>query len=175
MKKIQLFGITLLMVLCGAAFVGCGSKAPEGFPEVHPFTVKVVDGSKPIEGVIVRFNVAQGSSQGSIRISGKTDSSGVAVLSTGLKTYSKPGVPVGEYRVRCEKEPLAEHWKTPEERSQMSKPEKDAYLDEWLAKCAELPREVPKIWNDYDKTPLTASVAVGGGQVTFDVEGKAND
>ena len=85
------------------------------------------------------------------------------------------GAPAGDYRVQVEKEPLAEHWKTPEEQSKMSKPEKDAYLDEWLAKCAELPREVPKIWNDYDKTPLTATVPAGGGEVTFDVEGKAEN
>ncbi len=170
MKRVQILCLAAFVSL-SLVFVGCGKKKPDGFPDVQPFTVKVVDGSKPIEGALVRFN----GDVGSLAISGKTDSSGVAVISTGLKGYSAKGVPVGDYRVQVEKEPLAEHWKTPEEQSQMSKPEKDKYLDEWLAKCAELPREVPKVWNSYDDTPLKATVSAGGGEVTFDVEGKAEN
>lgn len=170
MKRVQILCLTALVSFSLVCF-GCGKKKPDGFPEVQPFTVKVVDGSKPIEGALIRLVV----SNGNYRVDGKTDASGVAVLSTGLQGYSAKGAPAGDYRVQIEKEPLAEHWKTPEEQAQMSKPEKDAYLDEWLAKCAELPREVPKIWNDYDKTPLTATVPAGGGEVTFDVEGKAEN
>ena len=170
MKHVQLLCLAALVSLSLVCF-GCGKKKPDGFPEVQPFTVKVVDGSKPIEGAIIRF-IGDG---GSIAIHGQTDATGVAVMTTGLQGYTAKGVPAGNYRVQVEKEPLAEHWKTPEEQSQMSKPEKDKYLDEWLAKCAELPREVPKIWNSYDNTPLTATVSAGGGEVTYDVEGKAEN
>lgn len=170
MKRVQILCLTALVSLSLVCF-GCGKKKPDGFPDVQPFTVKVVDGSKPIEGAFVQFICTQGS----LAISGKTDSTGVAVISTFLQGYRAQGAPVGDYRVQVEKKPLAEHWKTPEEQSLMSKPEKDAYIDEWLAKCAELPREVPDVWSSFDNTPLTATVSAGGGEVTYDVEGKAEN
>ena len=169
MKHMRLLSVALVATLC-LALNGCGKKKPADMPETVPFTVTVVDGSTPIEGALVFFIHDK-----NFNVTAKTDSKGVATMSTVLQGYTAKGAPTGDYRVRIEKEPLAEHWKTPQERSQMSKPEQDAYLDEWLAKCAELPREVPKIWNDFDKTPLTCNVPAGGGNVTFDVEGKANN
>lgn len=168
MKRIHL-NLLLLAVLC-VVVNGCGPKKPADFPEIYPFTVKVVDGETPIEGVQVYFLYDKNPI-----VAGKTDAKGIATISTTVQKYTENGAPAGEYRVQCTKDPLAEHWKTPEEQSQMSKPERDAYLNEWIDKCSELPREIPKIWGDFDKTPLTATVSTGGGEVTFDVEGKAND
>ncbi len=168
MKHLQFF--SLLSLLLFVALAGCGQKKPADFPEVQPFTVKVVDGDKPIEGVQVLFIYDKNPV-----ISGLTDSKGVATITTMLQKFTAKGAPAGDYKIQCTKEPIVDHWKTPEEQAQMSKSEKDAYIDEWLAKCAEQPREIPKIWSDYDKTPLTASVPVGGGEVTFDVDGKATN
>jgi len=153
-------------LMCAA--VGCGPKAPADMPKTVPFKVKVVDGSKGIAGARVLFLSEQ-----KAVVSAITDSNGVAEITTSLQGYTAKGAPSGEYRVQIVKERLAEHWKTDEERAKMDKPEKDAYLDEWLEKCNEIPREVPAIWEDFDKTPLTASVPAEGGEVTFDVEGKA--
>ena len=49
------------------------------------------------------------------------------------------------------------------------------YQKEWQAKCDELPREIPIIWKNFDKTPLTAKVTTQGGEVVFDVEGRAEE
>jgi len=167
MKLRQLLCLAVGVALTCAA-VGCGPKPPADMPKTVPFKVKVVDGTKAIAGARVFFIHDQKGS-----VSGITDASGVAEITTMLQNYTAKGAPAGEYRVQVVKERLAEHWKTPEEQSKMSKPEKDAYIDEWLAKCNEIPRETPAIWEDFDKTPLKATVPAEGGEVTFDVEGKA--
>lgn len=162
----------LLVVISGSAIVGCGPKKPDGFPDVVPFKVKVVDGSTSIAGVDVFFI-----GEGNAVISGITDSTGVAEIRTKLSSspYSAVGVPVGSYRVQCTKDPKVEHWKTPQEIAMMSIEEQGAYTQEYQEKCDALPREIPKFWSSFDKTPLTAEVASGGGEVTFDVEGKADE
>lgn len=172
MKNSFLVSLVLAAVVC-SGLVGCGPKKPDGFPEVLPFKVTVVDGSKPIEGVAVFFI----SENNNAVVAGMTDSSGVAVMKTsvGSSAYSANGAPAGEYRVTCTKDPLAEHWKTAQERAEMSIEEQGAYNTEWQAKCEALPREIPKIWSNFDKTPLTASVSASSSEVTYDVEGKAND
>lgn len=164
--KIQKFAVSIIF-LCFLS--GCGPKEPADFPQLQPFKVKIVDGDKPIEGVLVQFLYDKNP-----LVSAMTDSHGIAVITTTYQKYTKVGAPVGEYRVKCTKDPLADHWKTEEEREKMSKEEEDAYLNEWIAKCAELPREIPEVWSNFDKTPLTVSVQEGGGEVTFDVDGHAN-
>jgi hypothetical protein len=160
----------LVAVLVGVVFTGCKGKRPDGMPELVPFKVKVVDGSTPIADVAVFF-IADGNTV----TSATTDASGVAEMTTTLQNYTEKGAPVGEYRVQCTKDPLAEHWKTAQERAMMSIEEQGAYNTEWQAKCEALPREIPKVWSNFDKTPLKASVPAGGGEVTFDVEGRANE
>lgn len=159
-------------MVCGTCLVGCGPKKPEGFPEVAPFTVKIVDGSTPIADVAILFI-----GNGNAVIQGMTDVNGVAEIQTRLGNgdYMEKGAPAGEYRVQCTKDPMVEHWKTAQERAEMSIEEQGAYNDEWQKKCDALPREIPKIWGNFDKTPLKVEVPAGGGEVTFDVEGKANE
>jgi len=146
------------------AAIGCGKAAPEGMPATVPFTVKVVDGGKGIADVQIQLinEKAQGS------IAGKTDGSGVAKIKTTFKNFTADGAPTGEYRIRCIKDPLAEHWKTSEERAAMTIGEQAEYDAEYQEKCDALPREVPKVLGDYDNTPLTANVS-DGGEVVVDV------
>lgn len=169
MRRYQLFSLLFLSIL-SVVISGCGKKKPADFPEVLPFTVKVVDGSTPIEGVQVFFIY-----DGNPVVSGLTNAQGIAEITTMYQKYTAKGAPAGEYKVQLSKEPLAEHWKSPEEQMQMTKEEKDAYLNEWLTKCKALPREIPANWGNYDKTPLTASVSIDSKEITFDVEGKANN
>lgn len=154
-------------VLGGAALVGCGKAAPDGFPETQPFTVKVVDGGKGIEGVQV--TLAHADPKGVGAVAGTTNSSGVAKMTTTFKNFTADGAPAGEYRVQCVKDPVVDHWKTDAEMSAMSPGERTAYFEEWKAKCDEQPREVPKALGNYDATPLTATVAAGGGELVVDV------
>ena len=168
LKKFALsaFGALLLE----SAFVGCGPKVPADMPTLYPVTVKVVDGNKGIQGVNVVFLYEQNPV-----ITGETDSNGVAEMKTTLGNYTAKGVPEGSFRVTCAKDPTVEHWKTAQERAEMSPGEAGDYMKEWQAKCDALPREIPKVWKDFDKTPLKAEVASPGGEFVFDVEGKAND
>lgn len=154
-------------VVC-ASLVGCGPKKPADMPETVPFKVSVVDGSTPIADVRILFIHS-----GNTVITGTTNALGVAEMSTTLQNYTAPGAPLGEYRVTCTKDPMVDHWKTADERAKMDPGEAGAYQKEWEAKCAELPREIPIIWKNFDKTPLKANVT-GAGELTFDVEGKAN-
>lgn len=153
----------LAFAVCFAA-VGCGKKAPEGMPETVPFKVKVTNGGKGIADV--QIELVNPKIQGSI--AGSTNSSGVAEIKTTFKNFTANGAPVGEYRVRLKKDPLAEHWKTNDEILAMGVGERAEYYDEYNAKCEELPREVPKILGDYDGTPLTTTVS-DGGEAEFDV------
>lgn len=171
MRNKVLLSLVLAAVAC-SGLVGCGPKKPDGFPEVVPFKVIVVDGSTPIQDVAVFFI----SEKSNAVVAGTTDASGVAVMKTrvGNNAYVADGAPAGEYRVTCTKDPLAPHWKTAQERAEMSIEEQGVYNKEWQAKCEELPREIPKIWSDFDKTPLKASVSASSSEVTYDVEGKAS-
>ncbi len=165
MKKRSWFFVAALAAVLGASSVGCGPKAPADMPETHPFKVKVVNGSEPIADVDVFFIATSGN----VTINGKTDKNGVAEISSTLQSYTQKGAPTGEYKITCTKDPKPEHWKTDEERGQMSMEESNAYHAEYEAKRAEMPREIPKIWQDFDKTPLSATVSAGGGEVVFDV------
>jgi len=161
MNRISVLQRLLLVASIGALAVGCGKTAPEGMPATVPFTVKVVDGSKGIADVqvVLESETAIGS------VAGTTNSSGVAVIKTTYKNFTANGAPTGEYKVRCIKDPVVDHWKTQDEISAMDLGERQAYFDEWKAKCDELPREVPLILNDFDNCPCKTTVADGGEYV----------
>ena len=109
MIKLRRLGFCSVL-LSGAALVGCGKAAPDGFPETQPFTVKVVDGGKGIEGVQV--TLAHSDPKGVGAVAGTTNSSGVAKMTTTFKNFTADGAPAGEYRVQCVKDPVVDHWKT---------------------------------------------------------------
>lgn len=157
--------------VCGVSLTGCGPKRPADMPETVPFKVTVVDGSTPIADVDVFFI----NTNGNAVITGRTNAQGVAEMQTSLLDYTEKGAPAGEYRVTCTKDPQVEHWKTPQERALMDPGEAGAYQLEWQKKNDELPREIPIVWREFDKSPLKTTVPAGGGDVTFDVEGHAND
>ena len=164
MRKLSCFFALATAALCVVA-VGCGPKAPADMPETHPFKVKVVNGSEPIADVDVFFIATSGS----VSISGKTDKNGVAEISSTYQKYTAKGAPAGDYKITCTKDPQPEHWKTPAELAAMSVGEQSEYHAEYEAKRAEMPREIPEVWKDFDRSPLSATVSAGGGEVTFDV------
>ena len=164
MKNIVTLRNALFAALACVLIVGCSKPAPEGMPETVPFKVKVVNGSKGIADV----QVVMENPSGTGAVSGTTDSSGVAVMKTNYKNYTTKGAPLGDYKVRCIKDPVVDHWKTEEELNAMDLGERQAYFDEWSKKCEELPREVPKILKEYDKCPVSATVS-GEGEFVVDV------
>ena len=167
MKHVSI--ILSLIALC-AAVTGCGPQKPADMPDVVPFKVKIVDGDKPIEGVHVIFSYDKNPV-----IAGDTNSAGIAEMTTTLQKYTAKGVPQGSFKVTCVKEPVVEHWKTMQEIAEMSPGESAAYYKEYQEKCAAVPREIPKSWGDVSNPVLTVDVDGSSNEVTFDVEGKANE
>lgn len=167
MKQIK-FALLLVTICCGV--FGCGPQKPADMPDLVPFKVKIVDGDKPIEGVHVLLSYDKNPV-----VSGDTDKNGVAELTTTLQKYSAKGAPIGSFKVICIKEPVVEHWKTMQEIAEMSPGESAAYYKEYQEKCAAVPREIPKSWGDSTKPALTVDIDGSSSEVTFDVEGKANE
>ena len=164
MNRLLTLRYALFFALACVTLVGCKESAPDGMPDTVPFTVKVVDGSKGIADVQVIMNspTATGS------VAGTTNSSGVAVMQTTFKNFTKKGVPTGEYKVLCVKNPTVDHWKTEEELNQMDVGTRQAYFDEWQKKNEELEREVPKILESFDNSPCSVTVS-GEGEFVVDV------
>ena len=167
MKQIK-FALLLVTICCGV--FGCGPQKPDDMPDLVPFKVKIVDGDKPIEGVHVLLSYDKNPV-----VSGDTDKNGVAELTTTLQKYSAKGAPIGSFKVICIKEPVVEHWKTMQEIAEMTPGESAAYYKEYQEKCAAVPREIPKSWGDSTKPALTVDIDGSSSEVTFDVEGKANE
>lgn len=160
----------LVVAAIACSILGCGKKKPADMPDLVPFKVKVVDGSTPIEGVQVLLTYDKNPV-----ITGVTDKSGVAELTTTLQGYTSKGAPKGDFRVACIKEPFLEHWKTPQERAMMDPGQAGEYNKEYQAKLAEIPREVPASWADSMQSGLTLTIDGSTDEATFDVDGHAND
>lgn len=161
MNKLLSFRSVLLAVMACVLIGGCGKSAPSDMPATVPFKVKVVNGGKGIADVQVVMNNPTGTGA----VSGTTNSSGVAEMKTTYKGFTAKGVPTGEYKVNCIKDPEVEDWKTTEEINAMSLGERQQYFDEKDEKRDALPREVPKILKSYDDTPCSITVSEAGEYV----------
>ncbi len=166
MNKLLSLRHALLVAVACVMISGCSKPAPSDMPATVAYKVKVVNGSKGIADVQVVMDSVDG--QGVGAIAGTTNSSGVAEMKTTYKGFTAKGVPAGEYKVRCIKDPVVDHWKTDDELAAMDIAGRQAYFDEWMAKNKELPREVPEIFSNFDKCPVTVGV-VEAGETVIDV------
>ena len=62
-----------------------------------------------------------------------------------------------------------------QEIAEMTPGESAAYYKEYQEKCAAVPREIPKSWGDSLNPVLSVEIDGSAAEVTFDVEGKANE
>ena len=88
---------TVIMTVLIAAGAGCSRSPakPEGFPELVPCKIKVIQGGAPLvaaDVTLIPFDVT-----GTVwPVGGRTDAAGIAVM----RTYGEHvGAPVGQYRV----------------------------------------------------------------------------
>lgn len=163
-KLLSICSIFLLLLL----FLGCGPARPEGLPELHPCTITVVDGSKPMSGISVSFLRHGG--QGAWSLGGLTNSSGILQARTVFGSYEGRGVPAGTYAVV-----LNEKFNFPVELDltvdQMLSlsPEESAKhtqkRDEFIAANRTLPPSVC----DPDNSPLELTVDESGGTLVIDL------
>ena len=158
--------IAIFFIIASVFFVvGCGgANVPKDFPKTMPYTITVVDGGKPIEGVIVRLSTTTSPNW---TASGVTNASGVAELQTISGSYSRKGAPEGSYKVVMVK-PLevdpALLGPVPEDL-----PGQVVYNAKLKELQSKMTPEVPLVYSLDDTTPVSIEIAKGKKQETIDV------
>ena len=152
MKK-YLF-VLIVLVICG-----CGSK-PGDVPELFPCQVVVKNGTTSIANADVILGLTNETSM--CAMSGKTNSSGVAVIRTNRQNWHKTGVPAGEYIVTVSKIPKLEEGLSLAEWQALDPMEQERYNAERARKHDALPREIPVELSEFNISPYRMNVSKGG-------------
>lgn len=130
----------IFFVLLGLFCSGCGEKAPEGFPVLHPLVIVVQNNGQPVD--LIQFQLLPENSSVAWAVAGQTGSSGEGTAMTSQGAYSKKGCPEGKFKVALtELTRLTGLEITEEESRRMTQEESDAYA----AKLAEARRNQKKI------------------------------
>jgi hypothetical protein len=159
-KSIFAVGVCVLFV------VGCGTKKPDGIPELHPAKVIVQNAGAPIADATVLF---AGGTSGSWSIIGITDSSGVAVITTSQGSWKDKGAPAGEYKVYITKKAEVQQDPLPPE-LQNDSDAIEKHSAEYMKLLQNAPKVIPDGLTNPAKTPLTLTVGAGGpAELTVDV------
>ncbi len=144
------FAAVLTFGACG------GEKRPEGFPELYPCSVKVIQGGAPLPGATVSL-VGEDPQLMRWACGGNADENGVVELST----YGFPGAPAGTFKVVVTKTERPGAPTNAEEAAKTS-PEELEGLETF--------RLVDAIYGSHTTTPLTIEVKAGNNpEQTVDV------
>jgi len=141
------------------AVVGCGPKAPDGFPQVFPCTIKVVNGGTPVEGVGISLTMPKGSVYAT---GGATDASGAVALGTSQGSFHKTGAPAGDFKVVLSKAAPVSESLTEEQARAMEPHERQAFMVKMAAEQAKAKSIVPPDLSDAMRTPIQLTVKEGG-------------
>ncbi|MDR1494108.1 MAG: carboxypeptidase-like regulatory domain-containing protein [Planctomycetaceae bacterium] len=161
LKKIAL--LFLAALLLGG---GCSSK-PSGFPNVQKTSVRVADGTTPIEGATVILTTeSQSDAWG---ISAFTDASGKASFFTMQNGYSAEGAPAGQYKVVVQKDPDLPSRLSNEEIEKMSPEEEAKYHAKLDREKAAIKSVIPNTLGSVKSTPLTFEVGKDFSELTIDI------
>ena len=161
-RKIMILGAGLLL------FAGCGTNKPDGIPELHPVSVTVTKEGTPVDDVSI-FLVATDAKSGSWSVTGSTNSSGVAAITTSQGEWKAKGAPEGKYKVYLTKTPKVDMEPPPaggfqDEASAM------AYAQERRRKIEAAPRAIPESLTSPKTSDLTITVvAKTGAKETYDI------
>lgn len=145
------FSVLLTFGACKA------EKRPEGFPELHPCSVKITQGGVPLADAVVSL-VAQDSSLARWPCGANTDENGVAKLAT----YGFDGAPVGTFKVVVMKTEIVGGPQNAEESRRQMQGE-----DFGVQETFQL---VEAQYRDQTRTPHTIEIKPGSNpEQTFDV------
>ena len=162
------FRLSLSAALVLALFVGCSDNKPDGFPDVHPTTIRILKDGVPLDKVAVSLETSNPAFR-NISYSGETNSQGTAVLETIYPGYRTRGLPLGEYRVALRKRDIIEGEKPIEELKRMDTDTLAEYTAEIERKRrTHVPTIPPHFW-EFETSPLRITIEPGGADVTFDV------
>ncbi|MDR3198607.1 MAG: hypothetical protein LBU34_12135 [Planctomycetaceae bacterium] len=162
-KRSILFWIT--GILCFGLIAGCSDK-PDGFPKVVPCVVIVTENGTPVEGVFVQIETVPQTNN--LSVVARTDAQGNAAIQTQLRTFAKPGVPVGKLVMVLKKRPEVPDFKSAEERAKMTADQAKAYSAEIEARRAKMPPIIPLALTDSQTSPLTMDT-VSGNSIRWNV------
>jgi len=163
--RIPITAITFVFfVLC----LGCGPKAPAGFPKLYNCKIVVTKEGKPLSDATVML--LPESPTGAHATGGKTNSSGIAALRTTQGNYGKPGVPVGQYKIVLNKPVDIEGKLSDEEVNKMPTHERLQYSAEMARKASAMTPVIPFELTDAKRTPLTVEVTSAGGEATINID-----
>jgi|GEM_PF-794562 len=158
----------LMMGICFCSFSGCGKGKPEGIPDLHPVSVTVTKEGKPVDDVSV-FLVATDAKSGSWSVTGSTNSSGVAAITTSQGDWKAKGAPEGKYKVYLTKVPKVD-MEPPPPGGFQDQASAMAYAQERRRKIEAAPREIPDSLTTPARSDLTISVVVKtGAKETYDI------
>jgi hypothetical protein len=153
----------LMLALLGS---GCSSK-PSRFPKVQKTSVRVTDGTTPIEGVnVILTTESQSNAWG---ISAITDAAGAAAFFTAQNGYSAEGAPAGQYKVIVRKDPDLPSQLANEEVEKMSLEEQAKYHAKIDREKATIKSVIPDSLGSVRSTPLTFEVGNGSSELTIDI------
>lgn len=160
-NRIFFMGVAVGLVALLAGMTGCGPKKPDGFPEIYPTTVKIIQAGAPLAGASVTF-IAQNVDKTWV-VSGTTNDSGVATLLT--EAYFK-GAPAGKYVVTVTK--VSSDWS----HAAKSNEEYDAMQERGEESTFTTTFSVEPKFADPNQSGLEAEVGTGTNDFTFDVGDK---
>jgi len=156
MKFQRLFLVGALAFVCVSAF-GCAEKRPDGFPELYPISIKILQEGKPLEGASVNL-VAQDPQLVRWPAGGNTNADGVVEL----RTYGYEGAPAGTFKVLVMKTETLGEANSPEEAQRLMQEGKLGDFERFDL--------VDTRYRDQAQTPLSLEVKAGSNETQeFDV------
>ena len=158
LKTIVLLCRISLVCCFSIAIIGCGPGTPKDMPKTYPCKITVTKGGSPVEGATVLLTSS--GYPGSLSVTGKTDSSGVAVIQSSYAAHVATGAPAGDAKVVVQKTPdIPDSVRKPkEEVAKMTPPEQNAYAAELAKAMAAAPKIVPQSLSSPATTPITVAV-----------------
>lgn len=166
--------VILLFVWCCylSCLTGCGTKYPPDFPKVYPMTVTVTDGTTPLPDARIMFYQVDREDGAGYITSGYTDAKGVAKVSTSQGSYSKAGIPAGEYVVTVDEVIKIDLGVPPG--ANLSFAEENRLAKEEARLRAEFKSKVPAVLCKLvgkieDRSPLRFTAAEKKNELTIDV------
>lgn len=157
MKFQRLFLVGALAFACVSSF-GCGGeKRPEGFPELYPISIKILQEGTPLEGASVNL-IAQDARLARWPAGGNTNADGVVEL----RTYGYEGAPAGTFKVLVMKTETIGEANSAEEARELMQTGQSADFERFDL--------VDARYRDQAQTPLTLEVKAGSNETQeFDV------
>ena len=157
MRILILISLSAFLLIYG----GCSNtKVPEELRNLYPASVTVLDGDRPVTGILVTLS-AKGS-QGAFACNGVANDNGVALIRSSRSSYTGKGAPTGTYAVvlseTIELPPELEPQESDQNLPMAAQVAKDRKVEAFLRTAKRL---VPVILTTARTSPIEITVAKG--------------